>query len=358
VIRALLALVTALTLGGCTVSQLRSGNDAPGSILRGNAITLDLRRPPTRADVGFTEGRNDRSYQREGPDLETTVLLPGGVLRAPAFVVSADGNDYTPAGRTQPRQPERIVVERVFGSAAEAADSLTADAALLGLDRADLALLLSRVDAGKPPAMPQHGSLRGFVHGWLAVSVDVIGQDDPSVQVNYVFTVHEYHNPAVDKVVHGGVFGIDLTRRPSRAELAFRDTYSVATVRAEPGAGLTAQLKLADGVLSRAVSDVTSTTTAPGVDDPAGAGQPRRTTLTLGPSSVAGAEHTLRTDAALLGLDPHAVEAVFAGSPGTFVSRTLTGDSTEVYAVSVKVEVTLGQPGGYAASLRYDLTYR
>lgn len=339
---------------------LRSGNTAPGSILRDNTITLDLRHPPTRADLGFTEGRNQRAYQREAgqPPISTTVELPTGTLRAPAFVVSADGDDFTPAGRQNPRPPRRIVVERVFGTAAEAADSLTADAALLGLDRADLAALLFRVAHGRPPAMPQRGTLDGLVRDRLAVSVDVIGHEDPSVQVNYTFTVDEFHSPAIDKVVHDDVFGIDLTRRPSRADLALQDSYSLAVVKAPPRGTLTARLALPGGVLHRAVTSVTSASTAAGVADPAGTGPPRRTDLALVASGVADAERVLRADAGLLGLDPGAVDAVFAGTPGTHVRRTLTGHGTAVFEVAAVVEVTLGQPGGFAAAISYRFSYR
>jgi len=177
-------------------TPLRSGGTAPGSVLHGNAVTLDLRHPPTRAEIGFPDGSNQRAYQQPAgqPPIDATVLLPAGTLRTPAFVVSADGNDSTPAGTRNVRAPERITLERGFGSAAEAAASLTADAALLGLDRADLETLLSRVARGRPPAMPQQGSLDGFVDGWLAASVEVVGDEDGTVQVNYTFTVNEYRS--------------------------------------------------------------------------------------------------------------------------------------------------------------------
>jgi hypothetical protein len=328
--------------------------------MRDNAITLDLRHPPTRADLGFTEGRNDRAYQQEAgkPPIATTVELPTGTLRTTAFVVSADGDDFTPAGRTNPRPPRRIVVQRVFGTAAEAADSLTADAALLGLDRGELAALLFRVARGTPPALPQHGTLEGLVRDRLAVSVDVIGHEDPSVQVNYTFTFDEFRSPAIDKVVHDGVFGIDLTRRPSRADLALPDSYSMAVVKAPPGGTLTARLTLPGGVLQRSVSSVTSSSTAAGVADPGGTGAPQHTDLALVPSGLPDAERVLRADAGLLGLDPAAVDAVFTGAPGTLVRRTLAGHGTAVYEVAAVVEVSLGQPGAFAAGITYRFTYR
>lgn len=339
---------------------LRSGSTAPGSVLRDGAITLDLRRPPARADLGFTEGRNERAYQQGpgGAPIAVTVELPTGTLALPAFVVSADGNDHTPAGVRNPRQPERIVIERVFADAAAARESLAADSALLGLDRAERELLLSRVAAGRPPALPQQGNLTGLVRGWLAASVDVIGHEDATVQVNYTFTVNEYHNPAIDKVVHDGVFAIDLTRRPSRADLALRDGYSLAEVRPAPRAELTARLALPGGTLEREVASVTSTTTSAASTDPAGTGEPRQTAVSLPATGTDQAARTLRADAALLGLDETAVRAVFARAPGAHIKTTLRGRSTPVFDASAQVELTVGQPGPFAASISYRFDYR
>jgi hypothetical protein len=342
------------------VSQPVTGSDDPGSIVHDGAVTLDLRHVPTRDELGVPAGHNDRAYQRAAgaPPLSVQVLLPHGTLRTSAFLVTASGDDYTPAGTAHERPPERIQVQRVFGSAAEAADSLTADAALLGLDRAGLELLLTRVDQGRPPALPQHGTVTGFVRDWLSVTVDVIGHEDPSVQVNYVFAIHRYHSPAIDKVVHGGVFGLDLTRRPTREDLAMRDGYSRAELLPEPDSTLVARVRLPGGELSRPVSSATSASTGVGTDDPTGSGPPRYTQLVLEAMGAADAERTLRADAPLLGLDPRAVDVIFAGRAGSFVQRELVGDSTPVYAVTAKVEVTLGQPGRYAASIRYTFSYR
>ena len=359
--RALAATLATVVLGGCTVSQpLRSGSTMPGSVLRDGAITLDLRRPPTRADLGFTEGRNERAYQQEpgGPPIAVTVELPTGSLALPAFVVSAEGDDHTPAGTSNPRPPQRIVIERTFTDAAAARESLAADSALLGLDRSERELLLSRVAAGRPPAMAQQGHLDGLVRGWLASSVDVIGHEDPTVQVNYTFTANEYHNPAVDKVVHDGVFAIDLTRRPSRADLAFRAGYSLADVRPAPRAELTARLALPGGTLERTAASVISATTFADDTDPTGTGEPRQTAVSLPATGTDQAARTLRADAALLGLDEAAVRAVFAGPPGTHVKTTLPGRSTQVYTASAQVELTLGQPGPFAASISYRFAYR
>lgn len=336
--------------------MLRSGNSEPGSMVRDNTAVIDLRRPPTRAELGFRPGRNDRSYQRAGggPAIVTRIELPTGTLSTQAFVITASGDDNTPAGGANPRPPQRIVVERVFSDVAAATSSLADDAVTLGLSRPGITSLMSRI----APGSGQGGVLPGLVRDWLAVSVAVIGQDDRTVQVNYSFTVNEFHNAAIDDVVRDGVFDIDLTMRPSRADLAFRDTFSLASVQPAPGQRLVARITLPHGVLQREVHSVRSSTTAPDVIDPSGTGEPRQTTVTLPSSSVAGAERTLRDDAALLGLNPTDIEAAFRGERGTHVRMTLPGGSTPVYDIVAVVDATPGQPGNFAASVGYRFTYR
>jgi hypothetical protein len=334
--------------------MLRSGNSEPGSIVRNNTALVDLRHPPTRAELGFPPGRNDRSYQREGgqPAIATTIELPTGTLSMPAFVITASGDDNTPAGTANPRPPARIVVERMFPDVAAATSSLADDAVTLGLNRTGITSLMSRIaaDSGQ-------GVLPGLVHDWLAASVAVIGQDDRTVQVNYSFTVNEFQNPAIDDVVRDGVFDIDLTTRPSRADLAFRDTYSIASVQPAPGQTLVVRITLPHGVLQREVHSVRSSTTAPGVPDPSGTGEPRQTTVTLPSSSVSGAEQALRHDAALLGLNPTDIDAAFGGARGTHVRMTLPGSSTPACDIAAIIDATPGQPGEFAASVCYRFTY-
>jgi hypothetical protein len=338
------------------MTGLRSGNNEPGSIVRDNTAIIDLRRPPTRAELGFRPGRNDRSYQRAGgkPAIVTRIELPTGTLSTPAFVITASGDDNTPAGTANPRPPERIVVERLFPDVAAATSSLADDAVTLGLSRTAITSLMSRIAAGAG----QGGVLPGLVQDWLAVSVAVIGQDDRTVQVNYSFTVNEFHNAAIDDVVRAGVFDIDLTTRPSRADLAFRDTFSLASVEPAPGQRLVARITLPRGVLQREVHSVRSSTTAPGVLDPLGTGEPRQTTVTLPSSSVASAERTLREDAAPLGLSLTDIEAAFGGERGTHVRMTLPGGSTPVCEITAIIDATPGQPGDFAASVGYRFTYR
>lgn len=336
----------------------RSGDD-PGSILRDNAITIDLRERPTRADLGFQDGRNDRSYSREAgqPPITTTVVLPTGTVRLPAFVISADGADATPAGRANERAPERIVVQRRFAAAAEVAAGLGADATALGLDRPEVDVLVARVSASLDSPAPQQGVLNGLVHDWLAAWVEVIGHADGTVGVNYTFTVNEFHNEAVDKVVRDGMFPVDLTRRPTRGDLAFRDTYSLARVQPAWTETLTVRLTLAGGTLERRVERVDSSTTATGSRDPGGTGEPVQMIVTLPPSSVADADRTLRADAAALGLNPSDVDGVLAGPAGRHVRATLEGDRTRGYDVTVSVEATLGQQGSFAAAVAYRFTF-
>lgn len=335
--------VLVVFLGGCTVgASLRSGTTAPGSIVHDDKATIDLRRKPTREDLGFQPGRNDRSYQRgAGVDaIVTTVELPAGSLRIPAFVITADGGDFTSEA---PLPPRNIVVQRLFDTPGQALQSLIDDAPTLGLSQQDVEALLSRVAGTAGTPAPQQGVLEGLVQGWLAVYSEVIGYEDGTVGVNYTFTIDQFHNPAVDKVVHDGVFGVDLTHRPSRAELAFLDDLNVARVQPAWNETLSVRLTLPDGAIQRPVTSVDSTAT--------------QTVVSLVPSSIQDAQHMLAADAPVLGVEPSAVDAVFTGEPG-YVKTTLPGRTTTSYDITVTIDATLGQPGAFAAAVSYTFLYR
>ena len=339
---------------------LRDPNNEPGSILHDNALTIDLRHKPTREDFGFQPGRNTRAYERPaGVDaITTTVELPTGRLRVPAFIVSADAGNMLAEDEINPRPPENIIVQRLFDDPAEVAPSLVADAKILGLKQTDIDLLLPRVTGSLHSGIPQSGVLNGLVRDWLAIWVEVIGyEDDNDIGVNYNFSIDRFHNPAIDKVVHGGIFGIDLTHRPSRADLAFRDTHNDARVAPAWDETLTVRLRLPDGVIERRVSSVDSSTTAGAVSDPRGVGEPRQTIVTLTSSGVPDAERILRADAKVLGIDPAEVDAFFTQPKGHH-KATLRGRTTAVAEIEVRLDANLGQPGAFAAGVDYVFTYR
>ncbi|EWM15208.1 hypothetical protein [Kutzneria sp. 744] len=303
------------------------------SLVHDDKATIDLTRKPTRADFGFADGRNDRSYQRgSGVDaIVTTVVLPTGTLHIPAFGITADGGDFAGAVSLP---PQHIVVQRKFDRAAQAQQSLLADAPTLGLSTQDVRDQLSRVTG----ATIGSSVVDGLVRNWLAAYVEVIGYEDGAVGVNYTFTIDQFHNDAIDAVVHDGVFPIDLTHRPSRAELAFRDGFPTARVQPAWNATLSVRLELPGGVIQRPVRSVDSTAT--------------QTVVSLASSSIADAQAFLAADAPALGVDPG---SVWDGAG--HVKKTLPGLRTAFYDVSVTVDATLGQPGSFAASLSYTFTY-
>ncbi|MDQ3885800.1 MAG: hypothetical protein M3308_01985 [Actinomycetota bacterium] len=322
-------------------TPLRSGTTGPGSIVHDDKVTIDLRRKPTREDLGFQPGRNDRSYQRgAGIDaIVTTVELPTGSVRIPAFVITADGGDFVSSAELPPRN---IVVQRLFDTSSQALQSLIADAPTLGFSEQDVESLLSRVASTAGTPAPQQGVLNGLVQDWLAIYAEVIGYEDGTVGVNYTFTIDQFHNPATDKVVHDGVFAIDLTHRPSREELAFLDDSNTARVQPAWNETLSVRLTLPDGVIQRPVRSVDSTAT--------------QTVVSLVSSSIPDAQEALTADAPVLGVKPSDVHAVFTGGPG-HVKTTLPGLKTAFYDVTVNIDATLGQPGAFAAAVSYTFTY-
>jgi hypothetical protein len=337
-----------------TTSRTQDTRDS-GSVVHDGRLTLDLRQRPSRADVGLTAGRTSRSYQRAGDDmLQVKVELPGGALTLPCFLVSfatdaADGATDTVATH----QPKSFVLNRRFANSADARTAMLRDAEVLGLhsDEIDRAF----PDLGTGAAVPQSRVLHGLVHDWLSLEITVNDIDNGGVQAIYDFSVDQFHNPAVDAVVHDGVFGIDLTRRPSRAALGFLPAYPTAVVRAPYGQTLRVDLRLPDGRVAMPVDSVTSTSSVDGGADPNGVGEPRATTL-VRTLSVADARAQLQEDTAALGLDAQAVAAALDGS-GT-VHTTLIGRDTAVYAVKVNLSANLAEAGDFAASLRYTFTYR
>lgn len=327
-----------LALTGCTLS---SNNVEPSSIVHDNAIKLDLTRKPTREDLGFQPGRNDRSYQRStGVDtLTTTVILPTGTLQVPAFGVSADSGDLTTKNDLPPKH---ITVQRTFANAAQALQSLTEEAPLLGISQQDTQSLLQRIKASAKTPTPQDGVLNGLIHDWLSIEINVIGDDDGSVGVNYDFGIDQFHNPVVDKLVHNGVFNLDLTRRPSRDQLGFLDGYDIGRVQPAWNEKMSIRLTLPDGVIQRPINSVTSTS--------------NQTQVSLTTGSIQDIHQSLIADATILGIQPSAVDAVFAGKPG-HVKTTLSGRHTSVCDITVIIDATLGESGEFAAGATYEFTY-
>ncbi|WP_174277974.1 hypothetical protein, partial [Goekera deserti] len=157
VIALLLAAVCVLS-GGCSVVELRSGNNAPGSVLDGNRLSFDLTTRPTRADVGMTGDRQSRSYQADDEDLDVTVQLPTGTLQIPARIVNiaingAGGDSYDDG----PREPKFFSINRQFALGEDVTASLLADAPLLGLDPADITRVTPGLSVSGNAPVPQAG---------------------------------------------------------------------------------------------------------------------------------------------------------------------------------------------------------
>lgn len=319
----------------------RNGSGDAGSIVHDGKATIDLRHRPTRADFAFPPGRNYRAFQSRAPgrEIATTVILPTGALRIPAFVIAADGGDFT---SRRPLPPKNIVVQRLFDDPAAARRSLLEDAPALAVDRDDVEALMARVAATAGTRAPQQGVLRGTAADWLAADAEVIGYEDGTVGVNYKFTVDAFGGAAARKVVHDGIFALDLTRRPSREELGFEPDAPTARVRPAPDSGLTVELTLPGGVIRRPVQSVDSTATG--------------TIVTLTTSAVDDARRRLLDDAHALGVPRGEVVAFFDGEPG-HRTATLRGHGTSVYDVTVTVDANLGQAGAFAAAVSYRFAY-
>jgi hypothetical protein len=327
------------------------------SIVHDNSLTIDLRHRPTRAELGLPPGQSFRSYQHtEGP-LRVTVELSRATVTIPAFVVLASTNAADGAGDVvASHEPKFFNIERRFPNGAAARRSLESDASALGLKESELARAVPEIGTGA--TIPQSRVLHGLVHGWLSLEITLTDLDAGAVQADYEFSIDVFHNPAVDRVVHNGVFTIDLRHRPTRRQLGFLPTYWDADVRPAWQRSLRVVLKLPTGRIDMAVSNVLSTSGIGNAPDPSGIEPPKMTIVSLDATSLTGARQRLLTDAATLGLDRNAIAAVFHGASGREVRKTLPGTQTAVYTMTATVEVKFGEPGAFAASLSYRFTYR
>jgi hypothetical protein len=345
-------------LGGC-VTHLRSGSSPGGatatSIVHDNAVTLDFRNRPTRADVGLPADRNSRSYGTTGTPLQVTLILPAGPVVVPAFDVTAATDSSGGAlDKNYSHTPKDFLVSSRFANGADVRASLDKNAAVLGLSQADLDLALPSVGTGA--VVPQQRVLHGLVKDWLSVDVELMDGENGQVVVEYSIGIDVYHNAAVDQVVRGGIFTADLTRRPTRAALGLLDGYSSAFIQPAWQQSLSLHVTLPDGVLTGAVSSIS---TSSGAEDTDGRNQPISTSIQLAPSTAAALQQRLGVDGPLLGLDPTQLAAIFsAPTGGDRVQQTLTGTSTSVYAVSAKFDVTPGGANAFSAVVTYNFTYK
>ncbi|MFL6113799.1 MAG: hypothetical protein ACJ786_20935 [Catenulispora sp.] len=347
-----------LALGGCknmstssgAASPPRaSGSHAPGTAVHDGKLTVDLRRPPSRADLGYPAGQNFVAYQSgfataDGTPIDTTLLLPAGTLRIPAYVVSADGgNPLTDDDPDHLRPPVDLVLSRTFGKLADAQAAIAADAAVLGITVA-------------PSSTYQTGTDYSAVHDWLSVTVTMQPPAaDGHVDVQYAFHFGIYHNPVRDRIEHDGVLSIDLTRPPSREDLGLLPTYSTMDLNPEPGKTLTVRVTLPGGVVERQVAEVTSTSDSKDAPDPRGVGRPRRTSFTTTATTMDQLKADLLADAAALGLSPEQIRNGFGGGPGQNYGATLRGRSTPVYDVDVSFGGKVGP--GQLNSATYNFSY-
>lgn len=326
-----------------------SGSHAPGTAVHDGKLTIDLRHAPSRTDLGYPAGQNFVAYQSgfataSGAPIDTTLILATGTLHIPAYIVSADGgNPLVNDDPDHQRPPVDLVINRTFGKLADAQASVATDAAALGI-------------AVAPSSSYQVGTDYSAVHDWLSVSVTLQAPaSDGHVDVQYAFNFGIYHNPQRDRIEHDGVVSIDLTRSPSRDDLAMPPTYSSTDLNPEPGKTLSVRITLPGGVIERQVTEVTSTSESKTDADPRGVGQPVRTSFTTTATTMDQLKANLLADAATLGIPAEQIQSGFNGEPGQNYGATVQGRPTGVYDVDVSFGGKVGP--GNLNSATYNFTY-
>jgi hypothetical protein len=331
-------------------SSSGGSHNTRGTAVHDGKLTVDLRRPPSRSDLGYPAGQNYVAYQNgfdtaSGKPIDTTLILPAGTLHIPASIVSADGGNPLDATNDPDhlRPPQNLIVSRNFASLSDARASLASDAALLGI--------------GAPPSGGyEYARDYTAVHDWLSVVVTMAAPEtDGHLHVDYGFSFGIYHNPVRDRIEHDGVVSIDLTRLPSREDLGFLPTYNTGDLDAEPGQKMKVRLTLPGGTIEREASMVQSFSGTTEDPDYRGVAQPHRSVFSLSMTTTDKLKANLLADAPILGLEPAQILAAFKGTSGQNYGATLEGKSTAAYSVEVRFGGSYNL--GTLSEATYEFTY-
>jgi hypothetical protein len=153
----------------------------------GDSVRLDLRQPPSPAELGVSPDSDTTSVFRSSGRtmLDVDIRFPGGGrLRIPAIAYHAV---IAPGGASV--QDNEIVVNRVEASLDAAVAVLSADADLLGLDRAEIQSFADRVEqADLSRSKVMNRVLRGHNLGYLTVETEIrVRAYALTVLINYMF---------------------------------------------------------------------------------------------------------------------------------------------------------------------------
>jgi hypothetical protein len=129
--------------GGSTGGSTSGGATRTGGPVHGDAVRLDLRRPPSASELGVAAGQSTVSFRRRpGHTLDVDITLPDdGRLHVPAIAYDAVLAP-TVAGSAQGNQ---VIVNRVEPSLDAGQAALVDDAAGLGFDAAEIRAFVAQV---------------------------------------------------------------------------------------------------------------------------------------------------------------------------------------------------------------------
>lgn len=250
-----------LALQGCTVGiGIHAGRrpalenrppDIAHSRLVGNTLHVDLRRHPTRDDLGMNPTTTFAGYGSTDQPIQAVVDLPRATLTFPrtdiTFATSEAGgaNDPSPAMH----QPRFFTLYVHYPDRDAARADALAKAPALGL-RPD------QVDAALDDPSGEHDEY-GVPDGWLSARLGFYhGSTEATYTAFYYFDLDLFHNPVVDAIKKGDTVVLDLRAPPSRATLGFfPDGFLNADISPDPGHRLTIDLRSARGTAEWRLSE-------------------------------------------------------------------------------------------------------
>ena len=270
--------------------------------------------------------------------IDTTLRFPTGDVPVTLFEIDISTNDAMADDPDPSHEPKYFDLYQHFDNYADLDQLLHKYQQTLGISNEDLKI-----------AGPEGTAiLQGFVHDWLSLEVQVRTSVSHGWNIIYTLAVDQYHNPAVDQILHGNSMTLDLTHRPTRADLAFLPSYDEANVWPLPGQTIDLALRTDGGTAVLSVDDsITSFAPGPKNDD-----HPSKTAFLISGSRT-DIRRMIRHSSKALGLDSTAATK-FLESPG---EKSFLCQPSEYVSCAITVGYRTGTVESRQASLELVLTY-
>ena len=302
---------------------------------------IDFTTRPTRQAMGLPAGQGSVTYPKgNARPIDTTLRFPTGDVPVTLFEIDISTNSSMTDDPDPSHEPKYFDLYQHFDNYADLDHLLHKYQDVLGISNEDL-----------KTAGPEGTTIMpGFVHDWLSLEVEVRTSVNGGWNIIYDVAVDEFHNAAVDKVLHGSKLTLDLRHKPTRADLGFLPTYDQANVWPTPGTAIEVTLITDHGTATIPMNTLmTSWSDGTGPQD-----MPTRSALSMS-STTAHVKAHIPAVCAAFGLDAAAARSAI----DKHQKKVFHGKASSAVAGEIRIGSSDG--GGitkyHAASIGIILTY-